>query len=560
MPRYNRDIMSRDDPYQAAFKAAAEATRARIWRDRARAPKILKKVFTVVARRLFEPSLNASKAWKAAGIRDRALGTVFKAYAQVSLKQYIETRRIEVADILMATTGLDLFSISERLGYTHYPTFTDAYKRQRNKPPSEVEREHLMPALIDDGTSLKAGRGLLDEDAVVRFVEDLLRIYPTVAGQIQIGVCPDPKPLIIVDGARDDRLKAEDLWRKIRDLPFEEQCRKVRRHLFRSTVFFDLLRKKSRWKGHTGHQFGVELAKLALISLERSDEVFGERIHDLRALGWAWLANALRLALDFAAAAAAFEQAEREWSQPREQPDPVVLAHICRLKGVLRMMRRDYARATQYLGESCSLFRQSNQKSNEVRSLIYRALVHMYADHLGEAVEDLREAAGLVDEEQEKQLAFAIRGNLANTMARAGEAGSAAKELERARQLSRDIDDPMGSIKLDWIAGDLGELQGDLEKAKRLYADVRTRFCDADESRYLGMVSVDLMTIHSQLGEWKTVGELAVGALPILTAMQLHSETVAAVDLLAKAVEARSVSRRLLQDLRAVLRQDPLTM
>ena len=39
----------------------------------------------------------------------------------------------------------------------------------------------------------------------------------------------------------------------------------------------------------------------------------------------------------------------------------------------------------------------------------------------------------------------------------------------------------MGTNKLDWIAGDLGELQGDLERAKRFYAAVRAGFRDADE-------------------------------------------------------------------------------
>ena len=74
------------------------------------------------------------------------------------------------------------------------------------------------------------------------------------------------------------------------------------------------------------------------------------------------------------------------------------------------------------------------------------------------------------------------------------------------------------------------------------------------------MVSIDLMTVHSQLGEWKAVAELAVATLPILTTMRLHSESVASVDLLAGAVKAGNVSRRILQDLRAVLQQDPLTM
>ncbi len=552
--------MSRDDPYRDAFKAAADATRARIRRDRARAPKALKKVFTVVASRLFDPSLDATKTWKAAGVKDRALGTLFKAYTEVSLKQYIEARRIEVADVLMAITDLDLATISEKLGYTHYPTFTDAYKRQRNKLPSEVAREHWMRPLIDDGASLKAGRGLLDEDALVRHVEDLLRIHPAAARRIRIGTCPDPEPLIIVDGARDDRLKAEDLWRKIRDLPFDEQCQKVRRYRFSSTVLFDLLRRKSRLKGRKKRQRGIELAKLALVSLERSDEVFGERIHDLRALGWAWLANALRLALDFVAAAAAFEQADREWSTPRAKQDLVVLAHICNLKGTLWMMRREYVEATQYLDRSCSLFRQSDQIRDEALALTQRARIHIYAGKLSEAVGDLREAAGLIDEDEERELAFAIRGNLGNAFVRAGQGESAAKELDRARQLNRAIDDPLETIKLDWIEGDVGELHGDLERAKRFYQAARAGFRDVDEMRYFGLVSVDLMTIHSQQGEWERVGELAVLTLPFLDSMSLHSETVAAVGLLAEAVEAGSLSRRLLKDLRGALRQDPLAM
>ncbi|MCP3957596.1 MAG: AraC family transcriptional regulator [bacterium] len=549
-----------DDPCRDAFKAAAEATRARIRRDRARAPKVLKKVFTVVAARLFHPSLNATSAWKAAGVRDRALGAVFKALTEVSLSRYIAAARIEVAHVLMAITDLDLASISERVGYTYYATFTENYRRLKRRLPSEVPRERLPPPLIDDETSLEAGRGLLDAAAVVRYVEDLLRIYPTAAKPIHIGACPDPEPQIIVDGARGDRLEAEDLWRKIRDLPFAEQCRRVRRFLFRTTVLFDLLRKVSRWEGRKSRRRGVEVAELALISLEGSDRVFGERIHDLRALGWAWLGNAHRLALDFSSAAAAFERADREWSTPRPQRDLSVLAHICCLEGLLRMMRREYGAATELLDRSCSLFQQSDQARDEALALIHRARIHIYTDEPSEAVEDLREAAGLIDEDEERRLAFAIRGNLANAMALAGQSESAAKELDRARQLNRAMDDPLGTPKLDWIDGLIGENHGDLERAKSFYQGARAGFRDAGEPRYFGLVSVDLMIVHSLQDDWERVGVLAAKTLPILSSQSLHSETVAAVGLLAEAVEVGGLSRRLLNELRVALRQDPLAM
>ncbi len=555
--------MFRDEPHQTAFKAAAQATRARIRRDRARAPRALRKLFTVIASRLFHPSLNANEAWKEAGIRTHRLGGVFKEVAGTSLGQYIAAARIEVASALMATTDLQLTTVSLSVGYTHHPTFADNFKRLKGKLPSRVARKALPPPLIDDEMSLKAGRGLLDDDTAVDHIEQLLRIYPVAANRVREAICAADaatEPRVMVDGAHSDELKAEGLWQQISDLPFDAQCQQVRRYLFYSTVLFDLLRKKSRLEGRKSRQRGVEVAELALVSLETSDQVFGERIHDLRALGWAWAANALILALDFAAAAAAFEQADREWSRPREKQDLSVLATIYRLKGVMRMMRREYVEAIQDLDHSCSLCQQLVQKRGEAKAMIQRASVHTYAGKLSEAVENFREAASLIDEDQERELAFAIRGNLAAALARGGEAASAVKELERARQLNRHIDDPLGTIKLDWIEGDLGELQGDLEKAKRFYTGVRTEFRDAGESRYLGMVSVDLMTIHSQLGEWESVGELAVVTLPLLAAMQLHSETVAVVNFLAEAIKTQGFSRRLLKDLRAALRQDPLAM
>ncbi len=129
-----------------------------------------------------------------------------------------------------------------------------------------------------------------------------------------------------------------------------------------------------------------------------------------------------------------------------------------------------------------------------------------------------------------------------------------------ARQLNSAIHDPLGTPKLDWIDGLISESHSDLEAAKRFYQAARKGYSDADEMRYCGLVSVDLMTIHSQQGEWERVGEFASKTLPLLTSMQLHDETVAAVGLLAEAVKAGTPSHRPLKDLQVALRQDPLAM
>ena len=83
---------------------------------------------------------------------------------------------------------------------------------------------------------------------------------------------------------------------------------------------------------------------------------------------------------------------------------------------------------------------------------------------------------------------------------------------------------------------------------------------DSGETRYFGLVSVDLMIVYSMQDDWQRVGVLAAKTLPMLSSQSLHSETLAAIRLLAKAVEAQEPSRRLLKDLRIALRQDPLAM
>ncbi len=264
-----------DELHQGAFKAAAEATRARIRKDRGRAPSALRKVFTIVARRCFDPRLNATEAWKAAGIKDTALMSVFRQTTRTSLGRYIAAARIEVASVLMATTDLDLTSISERIGYTYPPTFAENYKRVKGKLPSEVAREQLPPPLIDDETSLKASRNLLDGPEMARHIQDLLQICPEAAEHLQLTADNCPESLVVVDGAADDELRAKGIWQAIHDLPFAEQCQQVRRYRFCSTVLFELLRRTSRREGRKKRQRGIEVAKLALVSLESSDKVFG---------------------------------------------------------------------------------------------------------------------------------------------------------------------------------------------------------------------------------------------------------------------------------------------
>lgn len=53
----------------------------------------LKRVFTVVASKLFQTSLNATRVWEHAKIKDCALRATFKEATGLSLGRYIATAR-----------------------------------------------------------------------------------------------------------------------------------------------------------------------------------------------------------------------------------------------------------------------------------------------------------------------------------------------------------------------------------------------------------------------------------------------------------------------------------
>ncbi len=538
--------------------AAAETLRV-IRRDRRQAPQSLKKLFAVIARDLFKPEMKAQYAWKKAGIKNHSLGTVFKELTGVSLKRYINRARIEVARVLICTTDLQLATISMMLGYDYHPTFAKNFKQLNDgKLPSKLPRLGTDGPTIDDVKWMMFGRGELEDDEA----EDCLRsghqLYPKPAARLQRPAPTSRGPLIVVEGERQCRLTAGGLWLEIRDLPFEEQKREVRGYLFCTEALFDLLRKKSRQRGRKNRQQGIELAKLALVSLEQSDEVFEDRIHDLRALGWAWLGNAYVLAMDFSTADMAFGRFDQEWSRPRTKRDQGVLAMACRFEGILRMFQRNYLESGALLDRSFELFQILGNDREQAQTLLQRASLHGYAGRLGSSVEDLRAAASLINEPEQQDLVFALRGNLANVLTRSGKYRAAKEELDRAREVSSEINQPLAAPMIDWIDGFIKERCGDLKAAQALYVSSRSAFSDAGESCHFALVSVDLMVTYSKQDAWNSVLEVAKEVLPVLDTFKLHSETVAAVNLMAQAAQAQALTYPLLKELRERLRQDPL--
>ena len=123
---------------------------------------------------------------------------------------------------------------------------------------------------------------------------------------------------------------------------------------------------------------GVRLAELAVESLEGCAKNLGAGIHDLRALGWAWVGRARRLANDHAAADEAFARAEAEWCVPRPSPDPVIEAEILDLKSALRLFQRRFDEALELASCSIDRLRLLDEPRLLARALVGWANIMIY--------------------------------------------------------------------------------------------------------------------------------------------------------------------------------------
>jgi tetratricopeptide (TPR) repeat protein len=369
----------------------------------------------------------------------------------------------------------------------------------------------------------------------------------------------DAPPRIAIDGTDYERFRAAELWERIHWLPFEEQKRHLRGYLFRSTVLFDLLRKTSREEGRKDRKRGIRIAELALVSLERHDDVFGDRIHDLRALGWAWLANARVVALDLETAEADFACAEQEWSVPRVEKNLEVLAQIKVLKGGLRMFQRCYPDALELLNESIQLARLTGNAAIDAEALIQRASVKDYMNCLRESAEDLQCAANLIEGEKEPYLAFSVCMNQANVHLKLGDHASGVACQAEAATWCQRIDSRLGWHQVQYLQGALHELAGDSVPAEGSYLEALEGFIFFGELRSAALVALDLGILYAQQGKRSRALELAAWATPILQSTKLHEETLAAIELLAHELEAMRVDRSLLCRVAKLLELDPLT-
>lgn len=357
-----------------------------------------------------------------------------------------------------------------------------------------------------------------------------------------------------------DQVLAETLWETLAN----ETDQEIRRRLvsafeFESRAFQSLLGEKylevSRFKGRDP---GIEVAELALQSIETSASVLGEEIYDLRAQAWSRIGNARRLALDIDAAEEAFEKAEKAWEMSREQKDRTIRAELLGHKAQLRATQRRFKEAMELLNEliaGCGLGDNSHYRA---RGLIQRAAV---ADYSGwaevDTISDLKEALEILEIcGGERRLTFGATLSLTFAHIQAKVYDRAELQLLKLEGMKEELAvDPLLAPQIDWLRGLIAFGRNDFRMAEHTLSKARSKYRQLGEKERMAVVSVDLSRVQLEQGNFADVLRLSSEALPFLECLKAEPEIMRAFHVFREALERQRLDAKILEQVRNALLQ-----
>ncbi len=303
---------------------------------------------------------------------------------------------------------------------------------------------------------------------------------------------------------------------------------------FHTRAFFDVLLRKSREEGRKDRQRGVDIALMALDSVNVSTEILEDDARILRAQAGAWIGNARRLALEFPGAEQAFHQAEIELGYRSGKSALFVKAEILDYRSALRLDQRRFQEALDLAALAVPIFRELDNLHRYVQARISRARILCYSGdskaigELGEALEDLVR-------KPESRLELSALSLLATAQALNGQKELARSTVDRAKKIAGSLSDLSVFPSLDWVDGLVASAEGVPTEAEALLTLACEGFRRCGDIGSRAGVALDLAILYDDQGRYSKVKSALAEALPILLKLKIDREASKALALLEKA-------------------------
>ncbi len=307
--------------HQSAQQQAAEPVIHRIRRDREQASEPVAKMLRDIGAKFLISTFDIDHLARACGSDWRDCHAIFAVELDTEPEDYLAEARLETALRLLEATDLDLATVGRLAGFGGADGLRQASKLYLDLAPSRLR--------------------------------DLFRHRRPGAGRSE----PLPPPLPPGERARYAGLFADRMWRRLQTLSFE-RASEVLRHeqLLGEPQLFELLSRQSLRQGRRDPRRGVELAELALATVEGSAPILDHRGGPLRVLALVRLGGARRKAGDRDGAGDALDRAEAAWNGC-SGPDPGVAAELWLQQGRLALAESRREDARELLGRALPIAR-----------------------------------------------------------------------------------------------------------------------------------------------------------------------------------------------------------
>ena len=320
---------------------------------------------------------------------------------------------------------------------------------------------------------------------------------------------------------------------------------------YHSWFLAELLLARAHESGFDDPAKSLALADLGVALAEQLPVArYGEPlVNDMRGRAWGTLGNARRLNSDLAGAREAFRRAEQLLAAGTG--DPLEEARLLAWRAVYLKFQREIDASVRLYDRAIGIYRRLGETHHMGRMMIDKATTRCTAGDFAGAIRWTEAGIEHIDTERDPRFALAAKHNLSLYLHRDGDIDRAMGLLQEILPLFAQQNDSMVLLRLRWLEGRLAQAQRQFDRAEAAFREVQRGYAERGIPYEAASVSFDLATILVEEQRYEELAQLATEIVGIFQGLGIPRETLAALELFQKAVQARRLTVSWISELAA---------